>query len=373
MQIAISAGHGKYIRGAAGSPRPPMLEEVDEARRVCTKVAEVMKDAGVTVRGPFFDDTSTSQDQNLNAIVNWHNGQSRDLDVSVHFNAYSSTSKPMGTETLYVTQQTLATTVSKKIAQAGAFINRGAKYRSDLFFLNKTRMPAILIEVCFCDSSADGDLYRRNFDAICTAIVEGMTGIIIGEPPPVEPPEPVEPPPDQVTARVEMTIKATGNVIVSINGQDFMVNAPGPETPSTPVFPPNQTNIVCTVFGGSADPNDSAYPPYDSITDKEISCALPWRFEGERPLVRVRNTANSAETVCQIRDIGPWFIDDDYWAKGTRPAAEPDGSTIAYGKHQGKTSNGAGIDLTPNAAKAIGLSGKGTVDWCFIEAEVPVA
>ena len=35
------------------------------------------------------------------------------------------------------------------------FINRGAKKRTDLFFLNNTEMPAILMEVCFVDSEAD--------------------------------------------------------------------------------------------------------------------------------------------------------------------------------------------------------------------------
>lgn len=215
MQIAISAGHGSKIRGAAGSPRPPMLEEVDEARRTCSKVAEVLRGAGVTVHGPFFDDISTTQNENLNRIVNWHNSQSRDLDCSVHFNAYSSTSKPMGTETLFVTQETLARVISQYIAAAGGFIDRGPKKRTDLFFLNNTAEPAVLIEVCFCDSSADADLYRANFDAIAVAIAEGMTGIEIDEgvtPPP-------EPEPSPETARV--TITTEGDVTVIINGQEI--------------------------------------------------------------------------------------------------------------------------------------------------------
>ena len=55
----------------------------------------------------------TSQ-TNLNTIVNWHNKQTRELDVSVHFNAYETTSKPMGTECLYKTQEALAKEVSHK-------------------------------------------------------------------------------------------------------------------------------------------------------------------------------------------------------------------------------------------------------------------
>lgn len=364
MQVVISSGHGKYVRGASG-----YLDEVDEARRVVERVAEFWREAGVGVK-TFHDNTSTSQNQNLTTIVNYHNAQSRDLDVSIHFNAYQTVSKPMGTETLYVTQQTLATTVSKKIAAAGGFINRGAKYRSDLYFLNNTRMPSVLIEVCFVDSSADAELYKANFDAVCQAIAEGLTGITIGEPPVTEPPEPEVPPPDEVEeARVDITIKTTGNVIVTINGEQFNV-PPGPETPSTPVFPENQSNIKCSVFGGSSDPNDSAYPPYDAITDRESSCALPWRFAEPRPLVRVLNVGTGTEVICQIRDIGPWMTDDDYWTKGTRPMAEVSYLTntpLPSGPNKGKVANGAGIDLTPAAAKAIGLQGMGTVNWAFVE------
>ena len=95
--VCISSGHGIKIRGASCSPRPPYLEEVDEAIRVMNRTAEILRSAGVTVK-TFTDTTSTDQGTNLNAIVNWHNKQSRELDVSIHFNAYSKTSKPMGTE-----------------------------------------------------------------------------------------------------------------------------------------------------------------------------------------------------------------------------------------------------------------------------------
>ena len=49
-----------------------------------------------------------------------------------------------GTEVLYVTQQTLAAQLSSAIASCG-FTNRGAKYRSDLYVLNNTEMPAVLL------------------------------------------------------------------------------------------------------------------------------------------------------------------------------------------------------------------------------------
>jgi N-acetylmuramoyl-L-alanine amidase len=162
--IAISSGHGKLIRGASG-----ILDEVDEARKVVDSVAEILRSNGVVVE-VFHDDTSTTQSENLETIVDWHNAQNRQLDISVHFNAYVACSGPMGTECLYKSQSTLASKMSLNVATGGGFINRGAKKRTDLFFLNQTEGPAILIEVCFVDSQADADLYFTNYDSICHSI-----------------------------------------------------------------------------------------------------------------------------------------------------------------------------------------------------------
>lgn len=182
MKIVISSGHGLYVRGASG-----ILDEVDEARRVVDELAHELRERDVEVT-TFHDDVSTSQNENLNRIVDFHNSQVRDCDVSVHFNCYEQTSGPMGTECLYVTQQDVAARVSEAIAMVG-FIDRGAKKRTDLFFLNNTAMPAILIEVCFVDSETDATIYEAEFDAIIgnlATLVEGTPGPI---PPPPDRPE----------------------------------------------------------------------------------------------------------------------------------------------------------------------------------------
>src|SRR5215472_1456936 len=172
MKIAISSGHGKYVRGAVG-PQGWGLDEVNEARRVVPKVAEFVKANGNTVH-TFNDNTSTTQQQNLNTIVNWHNSQTRDLDISVHFNAYVPTELGRGTETLYLTQEALATKVTNAVASVSGLINRGSKKRSDLYFLNGTNKPAILIEVCFVDAGADVECYSQHFDEICSSIAEAI-------------------------------------------------------------------------------------------------------------------------------------------------------------------------------------------------------
>jgi N-acetylmuramoyl-L-alanine amidase len=173
--IVISSGHGKFVRGASG-----IIDEVTEARDVVERVADELRDRHVTVK-VFHDDTSHSQQENLSTIVSYHNAQKRELDVSVHFNAYIETTSPMGTEVLYVTQNALADHMSEAIADCG-FTNRGAKKRTDLYFLNQTTGPAILIEVCFVDSSADCEVYAQEFDRLCDAIATVLGGERKAEP-----------------------------------------------------------------------------------------------------------------------------------------------------------------------------------------------
>jgi N-acetylmuramoyl-L-alanine amidase len=181
-RIMISSGHGKKIRGASG-----VIDEVDEARYVVDAVADKLRVRGVDVE-VYHDDISDDQTENLNRIVDAHNYTERDLDISVHFNAFEQTSKPMGTEVWYVTQAELADNLSAAMAKAGGLIDRGPKKTNDLFFLNNTEMPAVLLEVVFVDSSADAALYKDNFNQITDAIADTLAG---------EPPErPTAPPVD---------------------------------------------------------------------------------------------------------------------------------------------------------------------------------
>jgi len=205
MKLVISSGHGKYIRGASG-----YLDEVDCARAVVEETARLLRAAGVDVL-TYHDNQSHSQDENLNRIVNYHNGQSRDLDVSVHFNAYQTTSSAMGTECLFLTQEALAEKVANAIANATGLPNRGPKYRDNLFFLNSTAKPSVLVETVFVDSKKDADVYTEKFSEVCVALASALSGKRIPlrperpQPPEAElPPEPPQMPveiPDEEPGR----------------------------------------------------------------------------------------------------------------------------------------------------------------------------
>lgn len=126
----------------------------------------------------------------------------------------------------------------------------------------------------------------------------------------------------------------------------------------TSIAPPalRNRNIVATVFGGSAEPTNSPYTGAP-IDDEILGVALPVRFVGVRPKVRVYSGNKS--TVADIVDVGPWNINDPYWNTGKRPQAES-GTDM-----RGRKTNKAGIDLTPALANALGIDGKGVVDWEF--------
>lgn len=207
--IVISSGHGKLVRGASG-----IIDEVDEARKVVNQVAEYLRGAGVDV-DVFHDDTSTSQSQNLDRIVDYHNSKTRELDVSVHFNCYDGTAS--GTEVLFVTQSSLAGQVCDGICEIAGFKNRGAKKRTDLAFLNNTEEPSILIDTCFVDSATDTDLYRTHFKSICAAIASEISGIdIVSEQPPpaaTTPPPETTPPPVPV---ITITVRPAGSAQVIV-------------------------------------------------------------------------------------------------------------------------------------------------------------
>ena len=185
--IAISSGHGRLVRGASG-----VIDEVDEARRVTDRVAEIIRGAGHTCH-IFHDDVSTTQAQNINTIVAWHNRNRDAHHVSVHFNAVEGrTANPIGTEVVVHPNageavRRLASNVAQGMAKAGGLrlrrpgphpgvldLNVGVT-RNISGFVEGCGHGSMLLEVCFVNSQADADLYNRNFEAVCAAIADALT------------------------------------------------------------------------------------------------------------------------------------------------------------------------------------------------------
>ena len=168
-QINISSGHSINCQGASD-----IINEVTEARKVVDRIYQMCKNMGIEVYK--YHDTSSSSSQNLRNIVDWHNKFKDGIDISIHFNAYQHTPNSMGTEVCYYSQSELANKVSSAISKTSGLKNRGGKERKGLYVLKNTNKPMLLIEVCFCDSSYDVQKYQENFDNICLAIIQALTG-----------------------------------------------------------------------------------------------------------------------------------------------------------------------------------------------------
>ncbi|EGT3945926.1 TPA: N-acetylmuramoyl-L-alanine amidase [Clostridioides difficile] len=168
MKIAIVPGHtlsGKGT-GAVG-----YIDEGKENRILTDLIVKWLKQGGATVYTGKVDKSSNYLAEQCQIA----NKQDVDLAVQIHFNANKITLNPMGTETIYKTNngKVYSERVNDKLATV--FKNRGAK--SDvrgLYWLSHTKAPAILIEVCFVDSKADTDYYIRHKDIVAKLIAEGI-------------------------------------------------------------------------------------------------------------------------------------------------------------------------------------------------------
>ena len=54
------------------------------------------------------------------------------------------------------------------------FTDRGVKTTKGLYFLNHTKAPAVLVEVCFVDDKDDYILYKRNRNVVAKSIVKAV-------------------------------------------------------------------------------------------------------------------------------------------------------------------------------------------------------
>jgi hypothetical protein len=146
---------------------------------------------------------------------------------------------------------------------------------------------------------------------------------------------------------------------------DALLGAPGALS-AAPPSSGRQTGIIATVFSSDESGQKGAYG--DHLDPSDIYLALPATMPRG---TQVRVIGPLGSMVAPVLDKGPWNAadkkrpgsrDDPYWQTGARPQAE---SGTDY---TGRPTNHAGIDLSPALAKAIGIAGKGAVDWEFVTA-----
>lgn len=100
-----------------------------------------------------------------------------DYFVSIHRNSSPYPNQYTGIESLvynrYGVAAELAYNINNQLEQVG-FVNHGVNERKNLVVLNRTQMPAVLVEVGFINTDADNKLFDERFDEIARAIADGI-------------------------------------------------------------------------------------------------------------------------------------------------------------------------------------------------------
>lgn len=170
----IAIGH--TASGNIGCGVVDRLDESNSVREIGALVAEYLQEKGHGVNLLKIDNSNIYSSQDCYERANEANeiAKTRDIElyVEIHINAGGGT----GPEVLVTGKSEVANQYAAKVCDALAgtlnLPNRGVKAKS-LIVLNRTVMPAILIECLFADSD-DAEVY--NVDAIARAIVNGLVG-----------------------------------------------------------------------------------------------------------------------------------------------------------------------------------------------------
>ena len=172
--LAIDIGHNvPYDRGAVG-----IRKEDDLNRLVGNTLISKLRGRGIKVVN-CTPSTAKSLNDSLYQRVVTANNCGATLFVSIHHNACPG---GYGAEVLCIKdnyQDGIAIKVGEAILKELATLglrNRGVKDRRDLYVLNNTSMPAVLVECAFVDSSSDTANYNPEksaaaiYKGICTAL-----------------------------------------------------------------------------------------------------------------------------------------------------------------------------------------------------------
>ena len=157
MKIALTVGHSLLKNGnytSADGKKYGGCNEYKWCKAFSKQVASAIRKNGHTVKRIVCPEKKfTSSIQEKAYKLNIINSGNYDLVIELHLNAASPSAK--GTEVLYKSSagNKYAEKVQKQLASV--FTDRGIKLRDDLYMLNGTKPPAILIETFFCTNKGD--------------------------------------------------------------------------------------------------------------------------------------------------------------------------------------------------------------------------
>jgi N-acetylmuramoyl-L-alanine amidase len=167
--IVLDAGHGGANPGAVYQGR----QEKDDVLALTLAVGRILENRGVDVYYTRTTDVYESPTQK--ALEGNQTGA--DYFVSIHRNSSPYPNQYSGIESLVYNRYGAAARMADNINQqleAVGFLNQGVNQRQDLVVLNRTQMPAVLVEVGFINTDVDNQLFDQRFDDIAQAIADGI-------------------------------------------------------------------------------------------------------------------------------------------------------------------------------------------------------
>ena len=172
MRICISAGHGLRDPGALNDSLK--LREHVEAYGIVWELRDTLKAAGHQVEFISCFQTLGNKIANVNQL---HLNKRFDWAIEVHFNSARS-NQANGTEVLFLSEKNKAAArkMSAAIASALGTRDRGAKKRTNLGWLKKTKPPALIVEVLFLNNANEAKKinHRKFGQKTSEAILAGL-------------------------------------------------------------------------------------------------------------------------------------------------------------------------------------------------------
>lgn len=168
MRFGIDLGHECYPdTGAVG-----IVTEESIIDNIGYKVIQKLRDLGHTVI-ELRPSSASSVGNSLWQRYTKSDNNNCDMCVSIHANCGGG----HGTEVFTYGGREFneAKNVLNNLVSIG-FTNRGIKDGKGLAMVRRPNAKAMLIEICFCDSEEDVNIYQNNIENIANAIVSGLTG-----------------------------------------------------------------------------------------------------------------------------------------------------------------------------------------------------
>ena len=169
ISIMLDAGHGGADPGAVYQGR----QEKDDTLRLTLAIGQILQNNGFDVEYTRTTDIYESPYQKAREA----NQAGVDYYISIHRNSFPVDNTVSGVLSLVYNKTGIKYQMAQEInaqLETVGFVNLGVEARPDLVVLQRTRMPAVLVEVGFINSDTDNMLFDNNFDDIAQAIADGI-------------------------------------------------------------------------------------------------------------------------------------------------------------------------------------------------------